>query len=178
MATEWAGKIRRSSLTKPKYRNNEIVISFHGRRREGVLGRCGRDPASPLLHVDAAGARGRRPPQAVRARSNLPTRVDRLFSSSHAGVAVQIRQLWSGKQPVPTKSVRNVKRFRRGLVFEAHRLLYHSTLDLRVIKKKKKTSVGANRRSPPPRCGRSWRVTPTRSGAPLDPKPSTLNPKP
>jgi len=32
---------------------------------------------------------------------------------------------------------RNVKRFRGGLVFEAHRLLYHSTLGLRVIKKKK-----------------------------------------
>jgi len=27
-------------------------------------------------------------------------------------------------------------RFRRGLVFKAHRLLYHSTLGLRVIKKK------------------------------------------
>jgi len=33
-----------------------------------------------------------------------------------------------------------VKRFRGGLVFKAHRLLYHSTPDLRVIKKKK---VGA-----------------------------------
>ena len=33
---------------------------------------------------------------------------------------------------------RNVKRFRGGLVFKAHRLLYHSTLGLRVIKKKKK----------------------------------------
>ena len=32
----------------------------------------------------------------------------------------------------------NVKRFRGGLVFEAHRLLYHSTLGLRVIKKKEK----------------------------------------
>jgi len=31
-----------------------------------------------------------------------------------------------------------VKRFRGGLVFKAHRLLYHSTLGLRVIKKKKK----------------------------------------
>jgi len=30
-------------------------------------------------------------------------------------------------------------RFRGGLVFKAHRLLYHSTLGLRVIKKKKKT---------------------------------------
>jgi len=28
---------------------------------------------------------------------------------------------------------RNVKRFRGGLVFKAHRLLYHSTLGLRVI---------------------------------------------
>jgi hypothetical protein len=31
-----------------------------------------------------------------------------------------------------------VERFRGGLVFEAHRLLYHSTLGSRVIKKKKK----------------------------------------
>jgi len=33
----------------------------------------------------------------------------------------------------------NVKRFRGGLVFKAHRLAYHSTLGWRVIKKKKKT---------------------------------------
>jgi len=32
-----------------------------------------------------------------------------------------------------------VKWFRRGLVFKAHRLVYHSTLGRRVIKKKKKT---------------------------------------
>ena len=32
---------------------------------------------------------------------------------------------------------RNVERFRGGLVFEAHRLLYYSTLGTRVIKKKK-----------------------------------------
>ena len=31
-----------------------------------------------------------------------------------------------------------MKRFRGGLVFKAPRLLYHSTLDLRVIKKKEK----------------------------------------
>ena len=31
----------------------------------------------------------------------------------------------------------HVKRFRDGLVFQAHRLLYHSTLGLRVMKKKK-----------------------------------------
>ena len=34
-------------------------------------------------------------------------------------------------------SCRNVQRFRGGLVFKAHRLLYHSTLDLRVIKRKR-----------------------------------------
>ena len=33
--------------------------------------------------------------------------------------------------------VRNVQRFRGGLVFKAHRLVYHSTLGWRVIKKKK-----------------------------------------
>ena len=32
---------------------------------------------------------------------------------------------------------RNVKRFRGGLAFKAHRLVYHSTLGLSVIKKKK-----------------------------------------
>jgi len=32
---------------------------------------------------------------------------------------------------------RNVQRFREGLVFEAHRLLYQSTLDLGVIKKRR-----------------------------------------
>jgi len=36
------------------------------------------------------------------------------------------------------KQVRNMQRFRGGLVFEAHRLLYHSTLGLIVIMKKKK----------------------------------------
>ena len=33
---------------------------------------------------------------------------------------------------------RDVKRFRGGLLFKAHRLLYHSNLGVRVIKKKKK----------------------------------------
>ena len=32
---------------------------------------------------------------------------------------------------------RNVQRFRGGLVFNTHRLLYHSILGLRLIKKKK-----------------------------------------
>ena len=36
----------------------------------------------------------------------------------------------------------NVKRFRGGPVFKAHRLVHHSTLDLRVIKKKKKCVAG------------------------------------
>jgi len=36
--------------------------------------------------------------------------------------------------------------FRRGLVFEAHSRLYHSTLDLRVIKKKKKVRCAVAQR--------------------------------
>ena len=38
--------------------------------------------------------------------------------------------------------VRNVKRFRGGLVFKAHRLVYHSTLGWRIIKKKEEERVG------------------------------------
>ena len=37
---------------------------------------------------------------------------------------------------------RNVERFRGGIVWKAHRLLYHSTLGTRVIKKNKKTEHG------------------------------------
>ena len=40
------------------------------------------------------------------------------------------------------KEGRVVQRFRGGLVFKAHRLLHHSTLGLRVIKKKKKVVIG------------------------------------
>jgi len=36
----------------------------------------------------------------------------------------------------------NVQRFRGGLVFKAHRLVYHSTLGLRVINKKKVEGFG------------------------------------
>jgi len=41
-------------------------------------------------------------------------------------------------------SCRNVKRFRGGLVFKAHRLVHYSTLGLRVIKKSRK-KVECNR---------------------------------
>ena len=47
-----------------------------------------------------------------------------------------------GKQDtIPQLLSRNVKRFRRGLVFKAHRLVHHSTLGWRVIKKKKWTAL-------------------------------------
>ena len=42
---------------------------------------------------------------------------------------------------------RNVQRFRVGLVFKAHRLLYHSTLGLGVIKKKSRASAAFTHRS-------------------------------
>ena len=38
------------------------------------------------------------------------------------------------------------RRFRGGLVFKAHRLLYHSTLGLRVIKKTKKKTEATDER--------------------------------
>jgi len=44
----------------------------------------------------------------------------------------------------PINYHRNVQRFRGGLVFKAHRLLYHSTLGLRAIKKKKKDAFNSN----------------------------------
>ena len=36
---------------------------------------------------------------------------------------------------------RNMERFREGLVFKAHRILYHSTLGWRVMKKKRRIRV-------------------------------------
>jgi len=44
---------------------------------------------------------------------------------------------WSPTSQSPPPLHRNVQRFRGGLVFKAHRLLYLSTLGLGVIKKKK-----------------------------------------
>ena len=41
----------------------------------------------------------------------------------------------------------NTQRFRSGLVFKAHRLLYHSTLCLRVIKKRIRPSLLVTKRS-------------------------------
>ena len=49
----------------------------------------------------------------------------------------------------PQRARRNVQRFREGLVFKAHRLLYHSTLGVRVIEKKKRgSSLTAPRTAP------------------------------
>ena len=43
----------------------------------------------------------------------------------------------------------NVQRFRGGLVFKAHRLLYHSTLGLRVIKRDEDSPPRAAHHVPP-----------------------------
>ena len=58
---------------------------------------------------------------------------------------------------------RNVKRFRGGLVFKAHRLWYHSTLGSRVMKKKKRmpsNSLG----DPLPGCARTLSPKPQNRG--------------
>jgi len=55
---------------------------------------------------------------------------------------------------------RNAQRFRGGLAFKAHRLLYHSAPGLRVIKKKKQKvglydALARPPLHPPPRRGRT-----------------------
>jgi len=71
----------------------------------------------------------------------------------------------------------NVQQFRGGIVFKAHRLLYHSTLGLRVIKKKKTANVfqdGLGFRV----YGRGCGLTRNRTPETLNPMAETLNPKP
>jgi len=53
------------------------------------------------------------------------------------GTPPRVDSTAGGRRTVPPLR-RNVKRFRGGLVVKAHRLLYRSTLGLRVIKKKRK----------------------------------------
>jgi len=59
-----------------------------------------------------------------------------------SGVRVELRFFTTANSetlpPNPASVVTQSSRFRGGLGFKAHRLLYHSTLGLRVIKKKKK----------------------------------------
>jgi len=67
-----------------------------------------------------------------------------------------------------------VQRFRGGLVFKARRLLYHSTLGWRVIKKKKKKGPPASPAGPLASCFRvessqgylAHKKTPTPLGPP------------
>ena len=69
-------------------------------------------------------------------------------------VALQVNAAKTDLRPLLS---RNVERFRGGLVFEAHRLLYHSTLGSRVIKEKKKNpdpdirNLGSERKPRPER---------------------------
>jgi len=59
--------------------------------------------------------------------------------------------------------IRGVQRFRSGLVFKAHILLYHSALGLRVIKQKKRHMIGRRRFNPGvsgcTRVKLAWRLT-------------------
>ena len=67
-------------------------------------------------------------------------------SKSHFGVWV------AGKKKKQLLRI-NVKRFREGLVFKAHRLLFHSTLGWRVINKKNFGWRGRRRRRAGPASG-------------------------
>ena len=78
-------------------------------------------------------------------RVSGPFRDDAGFSLEYAGFGV-----WSTSMSENKLLSRNVERFQRGLVFKAHRLLYHSTLDWRVIKKEKYLNAPAPRDLAPP----------------------------
>ena len=68
-------------------------------------------------------------------RSMTAASTNWLSKSSTLPVVAILRQ---GTWSIPTIPLaRNVKRFRGGLVFEAHRRVYHSTLGWSAIKKKK-----------------------------------------
>ena len=61
------------------------------------------------------------------------------------------RAWWTSRVPstflnLKTTTLHNVQWFRGGLVLKARRLLYHSTLGLRVIKKKEEVPSAAERR--------------------------------
>ena len=62
------------------------------------------------------------------------------------GVARDLKAKGSLRQAPP--SAPNVKQFRGGLVSKAHRLVYHSTLGLRVINKKKSAGPQGQRQPP------------------------------
>jgi len=58
------------------------------------------------------------------------------------GIREALSEVGDGREEVDVERdvvlLRNVQRFRGGLVLKAHRFFYHSTLCLRVTKKKKK----------------------------------------
>ena len=69
---------------------------------------------------------------------------------------------------------------RGGLVFKAHRLLYHSTLGLRVIKKQRGSCVtpeNGGERGPENGGGRSWGGCPTPGSSLATPKPRRGTPR-
>ena len=76
------------------------------------------------------------------------------------GLGVRVQEALSGgtkgsniyDDKLRTVCSSNVQRFRGGLVFKAHRLLYHLTLGLREIKKKRRTRLRSFSSSSPP----SW----------------------
>ena len=61
-------------------------------------------------------------------------------SLPEAGLAFACHHL-QGLMCEERESDRNVQRFRGGLVFKAHRRLYHSTLGLRVIKRRRREKI-------------------------------------
>ena len=91
------------------------------------------------------------PATALRAGPNSLSRIEDRLSSLLIGTTVpmQTREtekgdliplLGAGGSRGTPDNQRNVQRFRRGIVFKAHRLLFHSTSGLRVIKRRDETT--------------------------------------
>ena len=112
------------------------------------------------------------------ATTQLKTNVN-LYHVCTVSAGASFRTVLQHKTSTLTESVkllyRNVQRFRGGLVFKAHRPLYHPTLGSRVIKKKKKyrqkSTCCVARVEPLPPWYPGWHET-------LNPQPSSLNPDP
>jgi len=97
--------------------------------------RCSRDtcPESYINKYTSIRREKRKLSETCKVTSSSPARSSPLKAAALSGAI-----LLTKKRPVW---------FRGGLVFKAHRLVYHSTLGLRVIKKKKKTPCGAHQPS-------------------------------
>ena len=99
------------------------------------------EPTSEPLHISVECRRGRRVLESRIvwiSRPTIPKLTRRVCRTNPTFFGAGKRPREADRWAQIDRERPNVKRFRGGLVFKAHRLLYHPTLGLRVIKKKRK----------------------------------------